>query len=387
MSEQRTAKLALIEVEGYRSIKRVTFHVGDNLAITGEDDHLGEVFDALTLPLQGNIKLAPDDFNPKSGLTGHRSVRIREVFKLDDGSVVSFRTTLFEDGRKRVLDLKTKDPWIKVTQRPNYLPVTTFLPKGNPNAFSKLDSLAQAKNVSRVLFIHQPEGQMSPKALAKFLPHLQAANQAGVQVVYTTTKLETVDWSQEHSVAKISKVDGWSVSQQSPPKVQLKDESTPIRIATSSSSKVQEMLSARRVIIVEGATEIGVWPVVAKKLNIKTKGCVLINAQSISNMPPLIELAESLGVNYTVVHDKDTSSSEHKARNKALKELVKTGSIVVLDSNFENLARIGSSRKNKPARARKWASRVKVKGIPQGIIDAIRFSYTHSSSGSYVVVK
>ncbi|QOY55709.1 AAA family ATPase [Candidatus Sulfurimonas marisnigri] len=90
-----------------------------------------------------------------------------------------------------------------------------------------------------------------------------------------------------------------------------------------------ELFFAKKVILVEGATEKAIVPFIAKKLNVFKFEYTLINCGSKTNIPYYINLLNKFKIPYFAVYDKDhQSSKQEQARNVADRDTAKIEDII-----------------------------------------------------------
>jgi putative ATP-dependent endonuclease of OLD family len=140
-----------------------------------------------------------------------------------------------------------------------------------------------------------------------------------------------------------------------------------------------ELFFARRVILVEGETEKALLPFLATQLGCFDPSVSIIDCGSKHNIPLYLRILNAFGLNYTVIHDEDTSASEHEF-NAELASAIdgRLGKLMILSPNFERVTGISPAQakhKGKALAALSHFAHKTAQQIPVQLSDAVRVAY------------
>lgn len=171
------------------------------------------------------------------------------------------------------------------------------------------------------IFLHPQKQRMQSRKLREI------ANSPHHQVVLTTHSPYFVDLNHPRSIVMISRGESASTQCRQLPG-ELFSGNDPagkkraFNMAYWFSQGRAEMLFARRVVFVEGPTEMALFPMLAHKLGVFSDEVTLVDCASKDNLVVYCEVADALGLDFTVVHDQDPVPSALQA---------------LADSNFDGL--------------------------------------------------
>lgn len=181
----------------------------------------------------------------------------------------------------------------------------------------------------KVLLIDEPELHLHPHMQRKLSKIIKDFSNKKNQILYVTHSPIFIDLSNPEDIKVISNHDGMTcVSEISPIPDDVKKTLT--RIIDNDG---KEFLFAKKVILVEGDTEMGAIPNIFNKLkmDLDTLGITLIPC--VTNFSPFIKILKSIGIPFHVIADRDTLMNIHDSI-KINGKKVKT-SIVI--AQLENL--------------------------------------------------
>lgn len=119
-----------------------------------------------------------------------------------------------------------------------------------------------------------------------------------------------------------------------------------------------ELFFARKVILVEGATDKSVIPMIAKRLDIDRHDCSIIDCGSKGNMPQYIQLLNKFKLEYVAVYDRDHQISKNQDAHASadidstkIEESIdeNLGRSIIFENDIEEeIGLNGASASNKP---------------------------------------
>lgn len=200
---------------------------------------------------------------------------------------------------------------------------------------------------STYFIFEEPELFLHPQAQRELFASLKDLSQADNQVLLTTHSSSFVNLEDHKSIVIVHKNDfeeGTSVVQCNEELYHEEDERRLFALQLLINPERSEAFFAKKVIIVEGATDKAVLPLLAKQLNIFKYDYSFIEAGGKEDITRYIHLFNCFKIRYVVVYDKDHHSG------KSLKDITRAddisqliegkidatlGSSVVLDNDIE----------------------------------------------------
>lgn len=378
-------RLTKMEITNFRLIKHAVIFLDGNLVAFGENkERVSALLNAMAFPFKPLSSTSVRDFHASAGPRGKRQASIEATFKRGDGETLKLRLRLLEEGKRVVREVQEGEVWKEVEKFPPELPEFAWMPHDNSLPYAKLSSKIQAgaqggKGV--LLFMQTPEIHLNAQELKQLAANLKKAQSQGFQIVTTSFDPTLIDWSGFRPVVRVEGANGSITLKQTQLFLGARDHKELQKVASQFPDMISAMLRAKRVLIIEGNTEKEAWPILARTLKMPTKGVELLMANGIGGILQLVKVAELLGAKYVAVHDSDGIEREYIERNRAIRKQVRNGALVVFKKDFEAAAQLETNGKNKPSKARRWATKITAQRMPSGIREAIRISYGEFEPG------
>jgi len=257
---------------------------------------------------------------------------------------------------------------------------------------SLLEVLAEAEtkefsNVgpNNIIIIEEPELYMHPQMERKMKDVLYAiANSKKFQVICTTHSPVFLDMAEKQESIVIlekdfdRKVSVKQVDENIFSGSTFQDEKARLRMILSFDSTVNELFFAKRVVLVEGDSEIAVFPRAAGLLGINNhiiRDTTLINCRGKRTILAFIRVLNHFGIKFLVVHDRDDEKDTFNNTIKELTEEKKLGSVRLVIEKLEAVLQLGEVKKDKPIialrRIEELYSQKKLKRVIKSYIDFI----------------
>lgn len=264
--------------------------------------------------------------------------------------------------------------------------------------FSLLELLAESKSPAdkkigpkNLILIEEPEIYMHPQMERKIADTLyEIASSGKAQVICTTHSPIFIRIAEIHKalVRLIRKNDNSS-------KVTQKDEifsgedkenkRKKLRMITNFDPAVNELFFAKRIVLVEGDTEIAVFREAAELLNYfdsednkhKKRDTTFVNCRGKWTIPLFQEVMNHFGIDYVVIHDKDGEELNAGANGKILELLNQDESKRKLfDTKIEAILDITDNGKDKPIKALERIQELNIENrLENQIGEFIKFAY------------
>ena len=258
------------------------------------------------------------------------------------------------------------------------------------------------KSDTVVFAIEEPELYLHPQAQKRFADLLRTiAAEANNQVLLTTHSPYFLKLEKHQEIVLVSKPDAGSgtvahqVSGELFSGESLEEKKKRFRLAHWINPDRSEMFFAKKVVFVEGETEKVALPYIAHKIGIYDPEVSIIDCGSKFNLPLYIEIANSFGLKYIVVHDEDPlpdpippewpeSKIREKERTFELNEAIKNmidpdlGSVEVLSPDIEGVLGVSRSqgaKKGKALAAIEQLEATTKDELPDRIVEVVRAIY------------
>lgn len=193
------------------------------------------------------------------------------------------------------------------------------------------DEATPAFTSSIILAIEEPEIYLHPQMERKMRDALYSlSEQAGYQTICTTHSPVFLDMASAHSaIVRLEKnnqrrVSAFQVREEIFTGDNRKEQKRWLRMITEFDPAVNELFFARRVVLVEGDTEMVVIPKAAQLFGIFERDpdlehdVTLINCHGKSTIPLFQEVLNHFDIAYTVLHDEDPGKAKAVAVNEAI---------------------------------------------------------------------
>ena len=211
-----------------------------------------------------------------------------------------------------------------------------------------------------MLMVEEPELYMHPHMERKMKDVLYQIAQGGsFQVICTTHSPVFLDMADKHeSIVLLEKYENGVIKKQVEEEIfpgdTFQEQKDRLRMILSFDPTVNEIFFARRIVLVEGDTEIAVFREVAKLLGVELhqeKDTTLINCRGKRTIPAFMRVLNHFGKKYFVLHDKDGDDSF----NQIIADLAEEeglGKVKMFKNKFEEVVGLNSNlTKDKPIQA------------------------------------
>lgn len=221
------------------------------------------------------------------------------------------------------------------------------------------ESTGRSASNSRYYIFEEPELYLHPQAQRELFDSLVRLSSAN-QVLLCTHSSALVDVEKYKSIYIVSKENDSAGSRVKYCSDELfaGDSKKDFNLTYWINPDRSELFFATKVLLVEGATEKTVIPLLAKKLNVFRYDYTLIDCGSKTSIPQYIKLLNSFCIPYTAIYDRDHQSTKglqaiNAADNvsRCIEDAViqEFGSTIILDNDIEEeLGIVNSDDKNKP---------------------------------------
>jgi hypothetical protein len=369
-----------VEVEGFRSLRDVSLSPGSLCALVGEADAgksnllkaIRAVLDPAAAPLVASdaaeggdgqisirVKLAGGGEVALEGSPGRSDVTGREVVpavlflpaEARAGAVVADVSAHGTPQAAKAIEL-----------------FRAALPRNRPpssaQALSLVDALESwnARGLGGLLLlIEEPELYLRPQAQRYLYRLLREFSLAGNQAIYSTHSPAFLNVTRLDELVFVDRLPRTGTRALQPQPVSDEED---FRVMTEFDAARSELFLARAVVLVEGWTEKLALPFVFSALgyDVDREAISIIECGGKPNMPLFARICRATGIPFIVVHDSDRKASgnpaaDERALNALIADTVGEAPVVVLDPDFEAVARLAGGR-GKPKRAwREFADR------------------------------
>lgn len=240
---------------------------------------------------------------------------------------------------------------------------------------------------STYFIFEEPELFLHPQAQRELFASLKELSQADNQVFLTTHSSSFVNLEDHKSIVIVHKndfVEGTSIVQCNDELYQEEDARKLFGLQLLINPERSEAFFAKKVIVVEGATDKAVIPFLAKQLGIFKHEYSFIEAAGKEGIPLYIHLFNCFKIKYVVVYDKDHQAGKNPAQLEGAtvsSQLIENkidatyGTSILFDNDIEEeIAFVPSRSKYKPFEALKHVS---AEGyvIPAQLTEKLRLIY------------
>ena len=227
------------------------------------------------------------------------------------------------------------------------------------NANGNEEQAARQSSKSRYFIFEEPELYLHPQAQRSLFDSFISLSESGSQVILCTHSSGLVDVERYKSiyiVTKENEVVGSKIKQCSDD-IFEGDDKKDFNLSYWINPDRGELFFATKVILLEGATDKTVLPVLAKYLGIFRYDYTLIDCGSKDNIPLYARLLNKFAIPYLAVYDRD--HQQHKnadaiaSADKSTKMIEDEinpdfGATIVLDNDIEEELGLPQGNKNKP---------------------------------------
>ncbi len=178
---------------------------------------------------------------------------------------------------------------------------------------SEEQTLSRSASKSIYLFYEEPELYLHPQAQRELFSSLQSLSESGTQVVLSTHSSSFLDLEAYKSIVIVYKKnleEGSKTLQCSEELFTLSDDKKNFNMTYWLNPDRSELFFAKKVILLEGATEKTVIPYLAKKIGIFRYDYTLIDCGSKDSIQVYVHLLNKFKISYLAVYDKDHQSGK-----------------------------------------------------------------------------
>ena len=212
---------------------------------------------------------------------------------------------------------------------------------------------------SSYFIFEEPELYLHPQAQKSLLYSLENLS-LNSQVVLCTHTSSLISLEKYKSIAIVRKDNNTKETNitQYQEEILEEDEKKNFQLVSWINQDRAELFFAKKVILLEGATEKTVIPYIAKKLGVFKYEYTLIDCGSKNNIPSYVKLLETFKIPYIAVYDKD-----HQLRKKQdaidiadrdsqkIEDLIDTGESIIFENDIEEELGMSAGTSSKPFKA------------------------------------
>lgn len=212
---------------------------------------------------------------------------------------------------------------------------------------------------SSYFIFEEPELYLHPQAQKSLLYSLENLS-LNSQVVLCTHSSSLISLEKYKSIAIVRKDNNTKETNitQYQEEILEEDEKKNFQLVSWINQDRAELFFAKKVILLEGATEKTVIPYIAKKLGVFKYEYTLIDCGSKNNIPSYVKLLEKFKIPYIAVYDKD-----HQLRKKQdaidiadrdsqkIEDLIDTGESIIFENDIEEELGMSAGTSSKPFKA------------------------------------
>lgn len=212
---------------------------------------------------------------------------------------------------------------------------------------------------SSYFIFEEPELYLHPQAQKSLLYSLENLS-LNSQVVLCTHSSSLISLEKYKSIAIVRKDNETKETNitQYQEEILEEDEKKNFQLVSWINQDRAELFFAKKVILLEGATEKTVIPYIAKKLGVFKYEYTLIDCGSKNNIPSYVKLLETFKIPYIAVYDKD-----HQLRKKQdaidiadrdsqkIEDLIDTGESIIFENDIEEELGMSAGTSSKPFKA------------------------------------
>lgn len=229
-----------------------------------------------------------------------------------------------------------------------------------------INAYREIKRTGAILIIEEPEVFLHPHTRRYFYFLLKSLSENGNQIFYSTHSIEFVRLEDYKNICVVRKNpdEGTRVIQAHNLNLS-NNEQEELKLLTEFDSGKSEMFFAKKVLLVEGATEKYSLPYIFKLIgiDINERGISILDAGSKENLLFFIKILKAFKIPFVVLHDEDKNANNyneyHQNLNKKIKDITDNPNIVFsIDPDYEGIFNI-KEKKRKILAARKTISSIK----------------------------
>jgi len=212
---------------------------------------------------------------------------------------------------------------------------------------------------SSYFIFEEPELYLHPQAQKSLLYSLENLS-LNRQVVLCTHSSSLISLEKYKSIAIVRKDNETKETNitQYQEEILEEDEKKNFQLVSWINQDRAELFFAKKVILLEGATEKTVIPYIAKKLGIFKYEYTLIDCGSKNNIPSYVKLLEKFKIPYIAVYDKDHQTRKQQDAidiadrdSQKIEDLIDTGESIIFENDIEEELGMSAGTSSKPFKA------------------------------------
>ena len=209
---------------------------------------------------------------------------------------------------------------------------------------------------SSYFIFEEPELYLHPQAQKSLLYSLENLS-LNSQVVLCTHSSSLISLEKYKSIAIVRKDNDTKETNitQYQEEILEEDEKKNFQLVSWINQDRAELFFAKKVILLEGATEKTVIPYIAKKLGVFKYEYTLIDCGSKNNIPSYVKLLEKFKIPYIAVYDKDHQTRKQQDAtdvadrdSQKIEDLIDTGESIIFENDIEEELGMSAGTSSKP---------------------------------------
>lgn len=232
--------------------------------------------------------------------------------------------------------------------------------KREKNQTRTTNTVTKSASRSGYFLIEEPELYLHPQAQRELFDSLVCLTESGNQVIASTHSSSLIDLQKFKSIyiaTKDHKTDGTILKYCKDNIFSDNEEKNLFKLAHWINPDRGELFFAKKVVLIEGATEKTIIPYLAKSHNLFSYDISLVECGSKTAMAPYIKLLNKFSIPYTVVYDKDLHESKNEKALQSARIATsriesainpELGQSIVLENDIEEELNLPKSGGTKP---------------------------------------
>lgn len=209
---------------------------------------------------------------------------------------------------------------------------------------------------SSYFIFEEPELYLHPQAQKSLLYSLENLS-LNSQVILCTHSSSLISLEKYKSIAIVRKDNDTKETNitQYQEEILEEDEKKNFQLVSWINQDRAELFFAKKVILLEGATEKTVIPYIAKKLGVFKYEYTLIDCGSKNNIPSYVKLLEKFKIPYIAVYDKDHQTRKQQDAidvadrdSQKIEDLIDTGESIIFENDIEEELGMSAGTSSKP---------------------------------------
>ena len=245
-----------------------------------------------------------------------------------------------------------------------------------------IQAYKELKRSGAILLIEEPEVYLHPHARRYFYSLLEDLAEQGNQIIYTTHSTEFVNLPHYETICIVRKTASLGTKVNQTTDLSISEGSKEeLKLLTQFDATRNELFFARKVLLVEGATERYSLPFIfaLKSIDLNARGISIIDSGGKENLDFFIKILNGFYIPFVVLHDEDRNANNYATYHSGVNGLnarilnaVGDASLVFrMDPDFEGFLEISSSGGDKIRKAIERLKNLDERGIPTSVNNAI----------------